>query len=350
MSEIIYQHPHVERGPEINILAGQEHVGWQIRAWGIEEAHAMGVTGSNVIGAVGDTGVSRRHLDDELSGVEKYRSFVSGEDAWDLNGHGSHCLGIRFAKRNGEGLIGVAPDAKGLSGKCLGNSGSGSDSGIARFVDWAVEEGAMTISLSLGSPQRSQSITAAIRRAHEADVIVVCASGNDGRNNDVDFPAAGGSCVCGSAIDHNLQPARFSDAGPSVKDRGVCGAGVDVWSTTSRGFARMSGTSMATPHVASLIDLAIDAEIKFLGRRHTKTFLDVLELVKKWNYDIGASGHDPKAGLGTFDILAYCKHLKKQADDDDGPVDGIVEQPNEPVGSFIDRGYEYTTYKKEVTK
>ena len=189
------------------------------------------------------------------------------------------------------------------------------DGGIAKGIDWLCDQGCHVISLSLGSPYKSERIVNAVNAADNAGVIVICASGNDGQSNGVDYPAAESKCLIGCAIDSKHDLASFSDRGPQVKQRGVSGAGVRVYGCTSRGYTLMSGTSMATPSIAGQLALAIDAEIEFLGEQVTYGYQGALDLISKYKLDLGKKGNDSGYGIGAFDIYSYVKHLHEKQDD-----------------------------------
>lgn len=314
MSEIVYQIPPVTIHNRISNIseAQKEYLGWQLRGWMIELIHSeFDIKGANILHGVGDTGVSAEHLKEggDLECVVDAKSFINGEKYFDRNGHGSHCQSNIAACENGKGVLGYAPMSEGYHAKVLSDRGSGGDYGIAKGIDWLANKGCRVISLSLGSPSRSQSIVDAINEANRDGIIVICASGNDGQRNGVDYPAAGANCLIGCAIDSNLRLAGFSDRGPQVAQRGVSGAGVRVYGCNSKGYTMMSGTSMATPSVAGQLVLALDAEVEFLGRQVTKGYKGALDLITNYKLDLGEKGNDSGFGIGAFDVYSYVKHL-----------------------------------------
>lgn len=335
MSEIEYGIPPYQVVDVVSSLdqARSQAVGWQIKAWMADKIHAeFGVTGEGVKVGIGDTGVSAIHMGGELSNVEDLRSFVGDSNPRDRNGHGSHCLGIIGAQDNETGMIGYAPDCKMYSAKVLSDRGSGGDRGIAQGIGWLAAQDCKIISLSLGSPQRSSYITGAVKDAHDAGVIVFCAAGNDGRTNDIDYPAAGGYNVPVGAIDSRLKLASFSDRGASLKNRGAVGPGVNVYSTVTRGYAAMSGTSMATPGLAGQCALYLSAEIKFLGSIKTNTLEKFLAVVDKYHLDLGAAGADSSFGRGAFDVYSAIKALAGRPEQPaPSPADWVTKFENEKI-------------------
>ena len=331
--------------------AKAEHLGWQIRAWQADKIHKeFGITGKNVTVGVGDTGVSRSHLNGELENVIAQKSFVGDDNPYDRNGHGSFCLSIVGAIDDSSGLIGYAPNCDLLSAKVLSDRGSGGDDGIASGIRWMTDSGARVISLSLGSPSSSSRINAAIQYAMDRGVLVFAAAGNDGRSNSVDNPAASSGCVPVGAVDSQLKLASFSDRGPQMTNRGVVGGGVRVYGCVANGFSSMSGTSMATPGVAGMAALMIEAEKEFLGDQITNSTTKFINLVDRFSVDLGATGDDPNYGNGAFDIYSYVQHLAKlPKPNPGGPTDPEPTDPTDPpgndpitVGGFFHNGFEYT--------
>jgi len=147
-------------------------------------ANANGIDGAGVVIAIVDTGVDDSHPD-LVGKVIRAKSFVSGEDSVDRNGHGTHVAGIvagTGAASNGMN-IGIAPGANLINAKVLDASGSGYTSGIIEGMGWAVEEGADIISMSLGGDPMSglsDPMTEAANAVVERGVVVVVAAGNSG--------------------------------------------------------------------------------------------------------------------------------------------------------------------------
>lgn len=317
-----------------------EHIGWQIRAWQAQKIHdEFGVTGHGIRVGVGDTGVSRQHLSGDLDNVVEQETFVGDRNPYDRNGHGSHCLGIIGAGNNDGGILGYAPNCEMLSAKVLSDRGSGGDKGISDGIRWMVEDGASIISLSLGSPSPSQRILNAIAYAHENEVIVFAAAGNDGRSNNIDEPANSGQCIPVGAINSSLRLANFSDRGRSLQSKGFVAGGVNVYSTVSKGYASYSGTSMATPGAAGQCALLQSAEKKFLGEIKTNTMFKFLDVVDRFQVDLGPTGNDTSYGRGAFNIYGAVKALAES----ERPKPEPEPNPPSPGGD----GWE-TVYQNEA--
>lgn len=219
-----------------------------------DQVHSTGVTGQGVKVAVLDTGIDPNHEDLNVRGGV---SFVGGNYS-DRNGHGTHVAGTIAALDNGIGVIGVAPDAELYAVKVLDNSGSGSYSGIAQGIEWAVDNGMDVINMSLGGSADSEVLRSAVQYAYNSGVVVVAAAGNSGAGSDtVGYPAKYPEAIAVAAVDSNNNRASFSSTGPAVE---LSAPGVSVLSTVPRNrYASYSGTSMASPHVAGVAALVKSA-------------------------------------------------------------------------------------------
>nr|WP_264766199.1 S8 family serine peptidase [Marinobacter fonticola] len=141
----------------------------EIQDWGLKLLNIPSLwrisEGEGVKVAILDTGVSLNHPD--LTGsipAGNYKDFTnSPHGIADQQGHGTHCAGIVAARKNSRGVVGVAPKAELLIGKVLGDDGSGTGENIAAGVNWAVEQGADIISMSLGAQMDVPMIHAPIR-------------------------------------------------------------------------------------------------------------------------------------------------------------------------------------------
>ena len=270
------------------VEAAALEVAWGIRAVG---ADTSPFTGSGIVVAVLDTGIDAAHP--AFSGVSIIQQDFTGEGSADENGHGTHCAGTIFGRNTGNRRIGVAPGVeKALIGKVIGAQG-GSSEQIVSAIQWAVENGANVISMSLGMdfPGFIESLKAngfppelAASRALEGyrtnvqlferlaaliqaqgsflqTTLMVAAAGNESRRDEnpdfelaVSPPAVAEGIVSVAALGESNQGfsvAPFSNTGATVSGPGV---GV-ISAKPGGGFAMMSGTSMATPHVAGVAAL-----------------------------------------------------------------------------------------------
>lgn len=190
--------------------------------WAAASPHAAG-SGARI--AVLDTGVDLGHPD--LPTVAAAQSFIQGEAVDDLHTHGTHCSGTVLGLNNDIGVVGVAPQATLMIGKVLANSGSGATSGVMAGCQWAFDNHADVISMSLGGGGASQAEQDLYQAIHDGGTLVIAAAGNS--NSDVpSYPGSYPSVVCVAAIDSNYQRASFSNFGETVD---ISGPGVNVLST-----------------------------------------------------------------------------------------------------------------------
>ena len=243
---------------------------WGLQATGAPNSRA---TGKGVKVAVLDTGFDLKHPDFAGRTVVS-KSFVQGEEVQDGNGHGTHCIGSSCGPRDldkGPGY-GVAYEAEIYAGKVLSNAGSGADGGILSGIDWAITNGCAVVSMSLGAATTpgqafSRTYERVATRAMAKGTLIIAAAGNESdrrvsRINPVGHPANCPSILSVSAIDVARKMAWFSCG--SVDTIGavdLTGPGVDVYSSwpTPLRYKRISGTSMATPHVSGLAALIAQA-------------------------------------------------------------------------------------------
>lgn len=220
---------------------------WGIKAVKAESAWSVSKgKGARVL--VLDTGFDRNHPDLK-SRFEKGRNFASAklqngvavaaatDDVTDKIGHGTHVAGTIAA--DGGCLVGVAPEARVLSGKVCEDRGC-STAAVVAGIDWGISEKVDVISMSLGGPLALPSQQRAVERAEAANVIVVAASGNDGVRR-ISYPAAYGSAIAVGAIADNIKRAEFSQYGPGLD---LVAPGVDVVSSVPMGAGRVSNVSV----------------------------------------------------------------------------------------------------------
>lgn len=279
---------------------------WNMRVISAPQGWQVGA-GRGVRVAVIDTGVTRVQ-DLKATDIAEGRSFVPKTESWEDDvGHGTHVAGtIAQATNNGEGVAGVAPRATILPVKVLGVNGGAQD-WVAAGIDWAVDQGADVINLSLGGPP-SEVITLAVDKAADAGVIVVASAGNTGVRQ-VGHPAAHERAIGVSATGPNNARAPYSNYGPGVElaapggDTREAGGGILQNArdpqTGEIGYVEFQGTSMAAPHVTGAVAI-------LLGRGlSADAAVATLYASAK---DLGEAGWDEEFGYGLLDIEAAVKH------------------------------------------
>ncbi|MFH1107423.1 MAG: S8 family serine peptidase [Candidatus Micrarchaeota archaeon] len=288
----------------------------------------LGLNGSGVIIAILDTGIRSSHpdlddLDDDpitsdpkIVGAIDFSGSPSGSD--DMFGHGTHVASIAA----GTGIasdykfVGVAPQAWLLNVKVLGDDGSGSESSVAQGIEWAADQGANVISLSLGQPGWSPVIDEVVHQATLAGAVVVAAAGNSGPGElTVMSPASAPYSIAVGATDKSGGLAWFSSRGPGLGAEifrakpDVLAPGVLICAARAPGsyidqelpsenricgndnYFALSGTSMATPHVSGL------AALLFQAKAGNSTSSEIRSMILQGSRDLGLEAFEQGAGL-----------------------------------------------------
>lgn len=223
---------------------------------------------SKITLAIIDTGIDQSHPDlanvllrdssGNVIGYNAQSNQATGSAASDDNGHGTHCAGTAAGQiNNTKGIAGVAGWNPGVPAsnsyvqlmpvKVLDADGSGTDADVSEGIIWATDHGARVISMSLGGAGSSTTLSNAVSYARSHGVVVVAAAGNESTSTK-SYPAAYTGVISVAATDSNDTLAYFSNYGTWVK---VAAPGVSIYNTyKGSSYATMSGTSMATPHVA----------------------------------------------------------------------------------------------------
>ncbi|MFE7840314.1 S8 family serine peptidase [Streptomyces sp. NPDC057474] len=239
---------------------------------GAPKAWKAGYDGKGVTIAVLDTGVDATHPD--LKGqVTADKNFSTSPDTTDKYGHGTHVASIAAgtgARSKGK-YKGVAPGAELLNGKVLSDEGYGDDSGIIAGMEWAAEQGADIVNLSLGggdTPEVDPMEAEINKLSAEKGILFAVAAGNEGDwgERTVGSPGSAAAALTVGAVDDTDKLASFSSRGPGLDGQikpDVSAPGVAVTAAAApgsvieqevgqkpEGYLTISGTSMATPHVA----------------------------------------------------------------------------------------------------
>lgn len=249
--------------------------------WGLQATQVINspYSGLGIKIAVLDTGLDLTHPDFAGRKITS-QSFIRGEAVQDQNGHGTHCIGTACGSKtpSTSPRYGVAYNAEIFAGKVLSNRGSGSDSGILAGIDWAIVNGCQIISMSLGAATRPGDPYSKIfeqigLRALQQGSLIIAAAGNESQHRNtgkrlsppkpVGHPANVPSIMAVAALDSQLQIASFSNGSitPTGGQVDIAGPGVDIHSTwlMPTRYSSISGTSMATPHVAGIAALYAEA-------------------------------------------------------------------------------------------
>lgn len=204
-------------------------------------------------------------IDDEYG----FSAIDENRDPMDQNGHGTHCAGIIGAEGgNNEGITGVNWNVKIMPLKFMDASGSGTTADAIAAINYVIDRkqagvNVRVISASWGSTQRSRALEDVIRKAGEAGILFVAASGNSSVDTDRSphYPSSYNlpNVISVAALDRNDALASFSNFG--AKSVHIAAPGKDILSTwLDNGFRYASGTSMATPVVSGVAALVLAKE------------------------------------------------------------------------------------------
>lgn len=283
---------------DIQTLTGAKGTAGTMRfsSWGAEKTHCdafasylkkKGKT-KEIRVAVVDSGIASDHP--LLKGrilKKKGKDFIDGDDnPYDENDHGTHVAGT------------IANCTKGCTNirifgvRVLNANGAGSTFLVSQGILYAGKRKADVINLSLGGDE-DKSIDSAIEKVSKQGTIVVAAAGNETKSTAYVCPAHIRKCITVSAVNSELKRAYFSNFGSAVD---LAAPGVNIRSCVpGGGYAYMSGTSMAAPHVSAMV-----AMIKVLHPSYHQNQMH--EVLKKISGDLGSSGRDVYYGEGFPDM------------------------------------------------
>jgi thermitase len=273
--------------------------------WDAAGLGAFPASGGAKVGIV-DTGILSSHQD--LGGkvancarsqglLPIFSGSIQEGSCADDNGHGTHVAGTISANAsNGVGVTGVAFNSPLSICKALGGPlGTGSTADVANCITWSHDKGAKVISMSLGggnSTTLKNAVDYAWKGGAANGSVLVAAAGNDG-DATLNYPAAYPNVVSVAATDDRDRRASFSNANSDVE---IAAPGVDITSTWNDGaYNTISGTSMATPHVAA-------AAAVIRGRYPSATAAAIVAKLDGAVDDLGAAGRDPSFGFGRLNL------------------------------------------------
>ena len=340
--------------------------------WGQEQLRLAGAwahaTGEGQTIAIVDSGVDLDHPDlrDKIDGGATFvgcpddpggcgdGDIDSGERrSGDGHPHGTHVAGIAAAATgNGQGIAGVAPDARILAVKVLDSAGEGVYDDIAAGVRWATGQGADVINLSLGALPGAQAFTIlgledplldAIAEAIGAGAVVIAAAGNEFASVCAE-PAFGSGALCVTATDRLENRAAYSNFAFDPEDHAVAAPGGaaalscadDIVSTVPEdrggvcseiegtpGYDFLAGTSMAAPHVAGVAALLTE-----LGLDPAQV-IDVLKETARTPLTGERGSYSPLFGYGIVDAEAAVAAARELGIVTEEPTEDPAEEPTE---------------------
>ena len=306
---------------------------------GAPDVWAGGDTGQGIRVAVIDTGIDAAHPD--FAGkIAASASFVPGATATDGNGHGTHVASTIAGSGAASGGTerGVAPGATLDIAKVLDDTGSGNDSWVIEGMEWAARtQGADIVNMSLGSAPSdgSDPISQALDTlTAETGALFVVAAGNAGAVGTVSAPGSADAALTVGAVDSNDSLAPFSSRGPrqdgAVKPE-ITAPGVDILAARSQFAAQgegyyqtISGTSMATPHVAGAAALLLQAHPDYTPTQLKDALVSTSVAIPDYTpFQVGTGRVDAAAAVAASVFASGTASVDRSAADSAG----IVSQP-----------------------
>jgi len=327
----------LSKNPNIDFIEydGQAQILADEIPWGITRINAVntqsgGFAGSGVKVAVLDTGVDHTHPDLKENYLGGYDFVNKDNDPMDDHSHGTHVAGTVAAASNGIGVLGAAPQAGVYAVKVADSSGYCSYSNIIAGINWAVNNNADVITMSIGGTSSSSTLQSACDNAYSKGIVLVGAAGNSG--GAVIYPAAYSSVIAVSAIDSANTRTSWSCYGPQVE---FAAPGVSIKSTMPGGlYGFKSGTSMATPHVTGAVALLLSTDVSGTSYDANKNGMwdpaEIRSRLQMTATDLGASGKDNYYGYGLVNAYAAVNGLNVAPATDETPIEDDTTPETDP--------------------
>ncbi|MCI0434461.1 MAG: PKD domain-containing protein [Gemmatimonadetes bacterium] len=289
-------------------------------------------TGSARIGII-DSGILTGHPDLCGKVVAGENFFAGTPGQTDDHGHGTHVAGIAAAcANNGIGVTGVGYPANIslLAAKVCDAAGSCTSSAIVEAIYWAIGNGANVLNLSLGDTVPLLAVRAALQDAVAANVLPVCAAGNEGTRR-VIYPAVDPECLAVSATNWGDALASYSSYGPEV-DVSAPGGDLDdiffgtsfIFSTANDGsYVANAGTSMASPQVAGLAALLFATGMNDAAQVRAR--------IQSTADDLGPQGWDERFGHGRINMFRAVDGLLGDGWQNATPSAAFMYAPSSPA-------------------
>lgn len=273
------------------VLPQSQTIDWWYNKLGISAIHSLGITGKGIKVAVIDTLCKPDHPD-MAGAVVKSINVTAEAITVPQNGHGQGVAGCIGARNNETGVIGAAPSCQIVAIKAMRESGSGLTSEIVKGIDAAIAEGCHIINMSLGTTADDPAMRDAVKRATDKGILVVCAAGNAGQADSVNYPAKYPLAIAIAATNSSGNVSSFSSQGWDVDIAAPGERILTCWKDNT--YATVSGTSFSSPITAGILALFLEAKMQVTQERLYATAID-----------IGESGRDTSAGYGLINPNGY---------------------------------------------
>ena len=279
---------------------------WNIDLVNAKEAWEDGYTGNRVKVAVLDTGIA---LHPELK-IAGGISMLDQTTSWkDDNGHGTSVAGIIAAQPgkaivNGIDVTGVAPNAYLYSVKVLDQDGNGQLSDVLEGLDWAIQNKMDIVNMSFVTKKDSPLFRELVDKAYREGILLVGASGNQGNNSTVGYPAQYSHVIGVSSVNKHSSLSSFASVGNGVD---YTAPGETITSTSlNNAYSIESGTSFSAPHVAGMLAL-LKEKYPLLSNSELEAKL------QQYVLDLSPAGHDDYFGHGLIQYDSSIDHVHKVA-------------------------------------
>ena len=314
---------------DIPVKMFADTIDWGIVRIGADKVWESG-TGSGVTVAIIDTGIQTNHPDLNNNLITGYDFVNNDTSAMDDNGHGTHVAGIVASTMNGAGNVGASYSSQLMPVKVLNESGYGYLSDVAKGIYYAADNGARVINMSLGTNYDSDTLRRAVQYAANRGVLIVAAAGNN-YGAPCSYPAAYSSVICVVAVDQYNKLAGFSNIGGEL-----AAPGVSNYSTyLNNSYAKLSGTSMASPHVAGSAALVMSVCTEC-------TTLETRDILRNNTTDLGSIDYDIIFGYGLVNLVDAIESISTVEEDqpieeDEPQEEETAQEPNEE-GDTVQKG------------
>ncbi|MSU57395.1 MAG: peptidase S8 [Pedosphaera sp.] len=270
------------------VQSGEE---WHLAKIQAPQAWDLATGRTNVVIAILDSGVQTTHPDLAARLLQGYNYVANNNNSADDNGHGTAVTGAAAAiGNNGVGVAGVGYGCTILPVKVSDATGYAAYSTIASGINYAANQGARVVNISIAGTTSSSTLQNAVNYAWAHNVVIVCAAGNSGNSSPM-YPAACANALAVSATEPNDTLSTFSSYGSHLA---VAAPGNIIWTTQNDStypYGGWWGTSLASPVVAGLAGLIASANLSLSNTQ-------IVALIKTNADDLGAPGFDSSFGWG----------------------------------------------------